>query len=191
MDARSLHPDHSIRVACRTQITPSSRVRISERDPIHSHPSKPQLTSQYYQPMAPKRLYSCNVCGNIYTQQNVTRHYREAHERILCLYCDFKSSRRYEYKAHLKKHHPDVDPDVVLGQANSTRKLCMYCDVEWNRSYQYKEHLREHHPNVDPDAVLGEVPGSQRRDKIIARRKAPVSRYLAGKSAVGHRVKLR
>jgi hypothetical protein len=128
--------------------------------------------------MAPKSLYSCNVCGNIYSQpQNVTRHYREAHERRLCLYCDFKSSRNYKYRDHLKRHHPDVDPDVVLGQANSTRKLCMYCDFEWNHPQQYKDHLREHHPNVDPDAVLGEAPGSQRRDKIIARRyKAPVSR---------------
>ena len=136
--------------------------------------------------MAPKRLYSCYVCGNIYSQpQNVTRHYREAHERRLCLYCDFKSSRSYKYRDHLKKHHPDVDADAVLGQANSTRKLCMYCDVEWNHSQQYKDHLREHHPNLDPDAVLGEGPGSQRRDKIIARRyKAPVARrQLGGKSA--------
>ena len=130
--------------------------------------------------------------AGIYTHNKTLRVITERRTNALCLYCDFKSSRRYEYKAHLKKHHPDVDP-VVLGQANSTRKLCMYCDVEWNRSYQYKEHLREHHPNVDPDAVLvlGEVPGSQRRDKIIARRKAPVSRYLARKSAVGYRVKLR
>jgi hypothetical protein len=45
----------------------------------------------------------------------------------------------------------------------------MYCDVQWVHSYQYKDHLKEHYPNVDPDAVLGEAPGSQRRDKIIAR----------------------
>jgi hypothetical protein len=89
----------------------------------------------------------------------------------LCLYCDFQWRPPYTFslRDHLEKCHPDVDPDVILHQADSTRRLCMYCDVEWNHTYQYKDHLREHHPNIDPDAVLGEVPWSQRRDKIIAR----------------------
>ncbi|KAI0278271.1 hypothetical protein BGY98DRAFT_1096835 [Russula aff. rugulosa BPL654] len=68
---------------------------------------------------------------------------------------------------------------------NSTRKLCMYCDVVWNHPDQYKDHLREHHPNLDPDAVLGKVPGSQRRDKIIARPyKTPAQLARARKAAV-------
>jgi hypothetical protein len=87
----------------------------------------------------------------------------------LCLYCDFQWRPPDTVSDHLEKCHPDVDPDVILHQADSTLRLCMYCDVEWNHTYQYKDHLREHHPNVDPDAVLGEVPWSQRRDKIIAR----------------------
>jgi hypothetical protein len=91
------------------------------------------------------------------------------HKHRLCLYCDFQWMPPDTVSDHLEKCHPDVDPDVILHQADSTLRLCMYCDVEWNHTYQYKDHLREHHPNVDPDAVLGEAPWSQRRDKIIAR----------------------
>jgi hypothetical protein len=86
----------------------------------------------------------------------------------LCLYCDFQWRLPYTCRDHLEKCHPDVDPNVILPQADSTRRLCMYCDVEWNHTYQYKDHLMKHHPNIDPDAVLGEAPWSQ-RDKIIAR----------------------
>jgi hypothetical protein len=118
--------------------------------------------------MAP--VHICRICGKKYSQpQTLTRHYRDAHDHRLCLYCDFRWRRRSTYRNHLKTKHPDVDLDVALPQANSTRRLCMYCDVEWDHTNQYENHLREHHPNVDPDAVLGEAPGSQRRDKIIAR----------------------
>jgi hypothetical protein len=92
-----------------------------------------------------------------------------SHKHRLCLYCDFQWMPPYAIRDHLEKCHPDVDPDVILHQADSTRRLCMYCDVEWNHTYEYKDHLMKHHPNVDPDAVLGEPPWSQRRDKIIAR----------------------
>jgi hypothetical protein len=94
---------------------------------------------------------------------------RATFTRNSCMYCDYKWKYSYRYKNHLERRHSDVDPDVALRQANSARNLCMYCDVEWNHPYEYKGHLREHHPNLDPDAVLGEVPGSHRRDKIIAR----------------------
>jgi len=115
-------------------------------------------------------MYLCSICGKEYGQpQEVTRHYRAVHESNVCFYCDFQWGRRYEYTNHLKEHHPDVNPDIALGQTVYIRKLCMYCDVEWNHSYEYKDHLREHHPNLDPDAVLGEAPWSQCRDKIIAR----------------------
>ena len=134
----------------------------------------------------PPERYSCTLCGKRFTRrQEVRRHYRDAHEAPLeCLYCDFKWIRYDRYKRHLKKRHPDVDPDAVRGQG-SIRKLCMYCDAEWNLSYQYKDHLRVRHPNVDPDAVLGVAPGSQRNDKIIARHyEAPVDdqvyRVVAG-----------
>ena len=180
-----------------------SHQRSNETDPFYSHPSKPQLYLDTTNPiilqsrrpssggMAPDHLYSCNICGKFYVQrQSLMRHHREAHERRLCLYCDdFKSSPRHKYRSHLKKYHPDVDPDVVLAQGDSTRELCMYCDVEWNHSYQYEVHLRERHPNVDPDAVLGKAPGPLRRDKVIARHyKPPASQLMrARKTALAFR----
>ena len=138
-------------------------------------PTSPTLSFD----LAPKRSYSCNICGSTYAQpQGLARHLREKSSFSSCLYCGFKWCRLYQYRAHLKEHHPAVDPDVVVGQANSIR-LCMYCDVEWNQTSQYKDHLRGHHPNVDPDAVLGEIPGSQRWNKIIARYKFQGQRVRA------------
>lgn len=40
----------------------------------------------------------------------------------LCLHCDFKWSRPYQYRIHLKKRHPDVDPDGVLGKSAESRR---------------------------------------------------------------------
>ncbi len=67
---------------------------------------------------APKRPYSCNICGKAYAQpQGVTRHHREAHQVSVCTYCgDFRWGRRYQFRKHLTEWHPDVDPDVVLGR---------------------------------------------------------------------------
>jgi hypothetical protein len=148
---------------------------IFERDPIHSHPPEPQLpvTSRYDQSLSSskssrqrsKPQFSCDPCGKRFVQrQGLNRHRLEMHEHGHL--CDFQWQRPYEYRRHLEKHHPDVDPDIILGKKP---KLCMYCDVMWSHPDWYKDHLREHHPNLDPDAVLGKVPGSQRRDKIIAR----------------------
>jgi hypothetical protein len=139
--------------------------------PIHSHPSKPQPTSRYTNPYLPPDQVDDHPLAvwvlptDLHTN---TKSFKNTKHR-LCLYCDFQWRPPYTIRDHLEKCHPDVDPDVILRQADSTRRLCMYCDVEWNHTYQYKDHLREHHPNVDPDAVLGEPPWSQRRDKIIAR----------------------
>lgn len=167
---------------------------IFEGDPILSHLSESQRTSRDQRlsssrsrrrSMALKRPYSCDICGKTYLQpQGVTRHYREVHQNTVCMYCgNFSWNRPYQLRKHLKERHPNVDPDSILGgqigrRRKVTIKLCMYCDVEWNHSSQYKDHLRERHPNVDPDAVLGEIPGSLRRDKIIARYRdmVPVSR---------------
>jgi hypothetical protein len=114
------------------------------------------------------------------------------HKDRLCLYCDFKWRPPYTFSDHLEKCHPDVDPDVILHQADSTRRLCMYCDVEWKHTYEYKDHLKKHHPNLDPDAVLGEAPWSQSRDKIIARfattmTTTTVTTVMGGKPVVGRR----
>ena len=39
------------------------------------------------------------------------------------MYChDFKWGRPYWFKEHLKKRHPDVDPNVALEEATKTRR---------------------------------------------------------------------
>jgi hypothetical protein len=71
----------------------------------------------------PVTLFSCSVCGAKYRQrQGLIRHHREKHETSLCLYCDAKWGRPYQYRDHLEKHHPDVDPDMVLGKAAGARR---------------------------------------------------------------------
>ena len=69
--------------------------------------------------VVPKRLYSCDICGKKYSQpQGVSRHRHAAHDNPhSCLRCEFKWSRPYQYRIHLEKWHPDVDPDNVLGKS--------------------------------------------------------------------------
>jgi hypothetical protein len=68
---------------------------------------------------APKGPYSCNICRKVYAQpQGVTRHLRETHRTSICTYCgDFEWGRPYRFKEHLKRRHPDVDPDAALDEA--------------------------------------------------------------------------
>jgi hypothetical protein len=71
-----------------------------------------------------KRPFSCDTCGERFTQpQGVTRHNREKHNpSLLCMYCDDEWSRPYQYRDHLKKHHPEVDCDHVLGKPAGCRR---------------------------------------------------------------------
>ena len=72
---------------------------------------------------APKGPYPCEVCGKRYAQlQGVRRHYRAMHDPSSCSYCDFKWSRPYQYRAHIKKKHRDVIPDVALNEAMWARR---------------------------------------------------------------------
>ena len=73
---------------------------------------------------APKRSYSCDVCGKQYSQpQGVSRHRQaEHHSPHSCLYCAFKWSRPYQYRVHLEKWHLDVNPDNVLGKPAGSRR---------------------------------------------------------------------
>jgi hypothetical protein len=67
--------------------------------------------------------FLCDDCGAKYVQQQgLNRHHREKHKPSLCMYCDAKWGRPYEYRDHLEKHHPNVDPDMVLGKAAGSRR---------------------------------------------------------------------
>ena len=68
----------------------------------------------------PKGPYSCDICRKVYAQpQGVKRHQRETHSTNTCTYCgDFKWGRPYRFREHLKRRHPDVDPDVALDEAS-------------------------------------------------------------------------
>ena len=71
----------------------------------------------------PERPYLCNACGERYAQpQGVNRHYRAKHDPSSCIYCGAKWSRPYQYRDHIEKQHPDVDPDLVLGKAAGSRR---------------------------------------------------------------------
>ena len=73
---------------------------------------------------APEHLYSCDTCGEKYTQrQGVLRHRRKAHNNPhSCLYCDFKWNRPDQYRTHLERCHPDVDRDYILGKPAGSRR---------------------------------------------------------------------
>jgi hypothetical protein len=64
-----------------------------------------------------KGPYACDLCGKTYAQrQGVTRHYREIHDHPnSCSYsgCDFKWTRPYLNRAHLKTKHRDVVSDAA------------------------------------------------------------------------------
>ena len=65
----------------------------------------------------------CAPCHTSYAQcQGLTRHIRTAHNPRLCLLCEFKWGRRYEYRNHLRTKHPVVDPDTILGRAPRPRR---------------------------------------------------------------------
>jgi hypothetical protein len=65
----------------------------------------------------------CSPCRTSYSQrQGLTRHIRKAHNPNICLLCEFKWGRRYEYRNHLKMKHPGVDPDMILGKAPGPRR---------------------------------------------------------------------
>lgn len=70
-----------------------------------------------------ERPYLCSACGKRYAQpQGVNRHYRARHDPSSCIYCGAKWSRPYQYRDHIEKQHPNVDPDMVLGKAAGSRR---------------------------------------------------------------------
>ena len=70
-----------------------------------------------------KGPYTCDICGKRFAQsQGVRRHYRAIHNPSSCSYCDFKWSRPYQYRAHIKKKHRNVISDLAPDEAMWTRR---------------------------------------------------------------------
>jgi hypothetical protein len=85
----------------------------------------------------------CPVCRRSYAQrQGLGRHIRTAHNPNRCFLCEFKWGRRYQYRNHLRKKHPGVDPDMILGKAPASRR----------RATNLTVHLPQQ-PPVAPPAV--------------------------------------
>ncbi|KAF8496832.1 hypothetical protein F5888DRAFT_368616 [Russula emetica] len=108
---------------------------------------------------APKRPYSCGICGNAYAQpQGVTRHHREAHQFSVCIYCgNFRWGRPYQLRKHLKEQHPNVDPDTVLGgPIGSRRKATQISKCSSQLRVSTLEHDRRgrEEPRLCPQAPL-------------------------------------
>ena len=69
-----------------------------------------------------ERPYLCNVCGEGFAQpQGVNRHHRAKHDPSSCIYCGAIWSRPYQYRDHIEKQHPEVDPNLILGKAAGSR----------------------------------------------------------------------
>jgi hypothetical protein len=127
----------------------------------------PQYQAQRFQELekrpiaAPSRStspYSCDICGKAYAQpQGVRRHHREVHDVKICTYCgDFKWGRPYQFRKHLKKQHPSVDPDAVVGRpSESHRKVAM---------------IPKHPPQQQ---VLPPIPEHDRQGRTEPRLRAP------------------
>ena len=66
----------------------------------------------------------CSICYASYAQRTgAWRHIRTVHNPKLCFLCnEFRWARPYEYRNHLLKKHPDVNPDVILGKAPGSRR---------------------------------------------------------------------
>ena len=112
-----------------------------------------------------ERPYRCNACGKLYAQrQGVNRHYREKHDVNSCLYCGANWLRPYQYRDHLEKQHPGIDPDLVLGKlAGSRRKTTVIG--------------REQLPEIDPDLVLDKAAGSHRKATVIGGEQPPAIKH--------------
>ena len=70
-----------------------------------------------------KRPFRCDTCGKGFKQtQGRNRHYREKHDPDLCVLCDVEWGRPYQYRDHLETHHPGVDPDMIIGKTDGSRR---------------------------------------------------------------------
>ena len=101
------------------------------------------------------RPYLCNACGERFAQpQGVNRHYRAKHDPSSCIYCSAKWSRPYQYRDHIEKQHPDVDPDLVLGKAAGSRRKATVIRRDQPPAIKHDRHLRPPLIPPTPPAVM-------------------------------------
>ena len=92
--------------------------RKTRKSSVAASPKRPANTRE-----ALNRPFRCDTCGKRYKQiQGRNRHYREKHDPDLCVLCNLEWGRAYQYRDHLEAHHPDVDPDTIIGKAEGSRR---------------------------------------------------------------------
>jgi hypothetical protein len=111
------------------QSPPHQRQKSRKKGELGSlHWSRPPADSDLHEARIPR--FFCDDCDAKYVQlQGLNRHRQEKHERdehSLCICCDAKCGRPYEYRAHIEKHHPEVDPNIILGKAAGSRRRTAY-----------------------------------------------------------------
>ena len=91
-----------------------------------------------------KRPFRCDTCGKRFIQtQGRNRHFREKHDPDLCVFCDFEWGRPCQYRDHLETHHPDVDPETIIGKTKGSR--CRAASFARNARQQVLPLTIEHH----------------------------------------------
>ena len=103
---------------------------------------------------APERPFSCNPCDRKFAQrQGLNLHNRAKHNPSLCISCDFRWSRPYQYRDHLEAHHPELDTDTVMGKtAGSRRRAASFarCAPEEQVFPLSTEHGGQGHTEIRP-----------------------------------------
>ena len=90
------------------------------------HRSQRNVAASFKQPAVMRknieRSFWCYTCRKGFTRRpGLNRHHRETHNPSLCILCGFEWGRPYQYRDHLKTHHPEVNPDNVIGKSAKTR----------------------------------------------------------------------
>jgi hypothetical protein len=122
--------------------------------------------SSTVRPVTAERRYFCD-CGRHYSQpQGVLRHRRAAHNiphSCFSLRCEFKWTRPCEYRTHLEKRHPKVNPAKVLGKpaGDRCRSTIVGRDLapmEYDRRSQAEPRQRPMTPPLPALAKVTHVP---------------------------------
>lgn len=138
-------------VQCREEKDPQYRPHRSQKTRKRSVAASPKRPNDTCGALEPP--FQCNTCGKIFKQpQGRNLHDREKHNPSLCIYCDFKWSRPYLYREHIKKCHPDVNPDAVLGKPKGSRRraTCFARHAPRQQVWSLTKHDGRVHSEIGP-----------------------------------------